>query len=130
MALTPEQEKALFEYVKDGTTARTSDGGKLDTLITEMRLQNTEMRLHFQKDELTDKEFRDKLEGHNSRITDLEDRVEDTSTHNLIDLKQKLKEYETKNAESSTWLKRWGIQTFVAVGMMAGSALIAYIMRR
>jgi hypothetical protein len=127
MALTPDQERALFEYVRDGQNTRIVNGDKLDTLSADIRLQNTAIQLHFQKDELTNQEFREALKGHGARLTELEDREEITSQHSIAELKAQLKERQQKDHESSTWLKRWGVQTFVAIMLMLFSTLLGYL---
>ena len=129
MALTPDQERLLFEYIRDGQNTRMVNGDKLDTLSADIRLQNTAIQLHFQKDELTNQEFRESLRGHGARLTSLEEREEITSQHSIAELKAQLKERQQKDSESSTWLKRWGVQTFVAIALLISSALIGYLVR-
>lgn len=129
MALTPEQEHLLFEYIRTGQNTRTVNGDKIDALSADIRLQNTAIQLHFQKDELTSQEFREALKGHAARISDLEEKEETTNRHDLTELRQKIKDQETKEAESSTWLKRWGMQTFVAIALLIASGLIGYLVK-
>jgi hypothetical protein len=125
MAITPEQERLLFEYIRDGQQTREANGSKLDTISANISLQNTQMQLHFQKDELTQQEFRDSLRGHGARLTELEEKEVITSQHDIVELRKQLKERD----ESSTWLKRWGLQTFVGIAMMVASAIIGYIVK-
>lgn len=129
MALTPEQESLLFEYVQNGQHNRKTNGIKIDALSQEIRQQNNATQLNFQKYEHTNREFRTLLNGHAKRISDLEEIGETTSKHDLTELRQKIKDREIKDAESSTWLKRWGIQTFAAISLLIASAAVGYLAR-
>ena len=91
--MTPDDlNSKLLEYLEDGKRSRVSEASKLDQLIVSHQHMANNQSLMERKVDMLGSQMQEQMKGVNARIAKLEDAAEDTGSHNISLLQEKLKE--------------------------------------
>lgn len=123
MAMTPEIEKILVDYVQEGRKDRIGLQDSFEMMRHSIDRIFNQMQLHEQKDDARFEEIKDLSRGISSRVNRLEDAQEITGRHNMESMRVKLKEEK----EAKTWWGRFVIQTLIAVTIAMAGAMISLL---